>query len=598
METIRKYLDDEATWVQATRDFYVVKLEEELAKLRTEFKDLSDNLANTGGKDIVEVRKMIEDAEKGLDMEGEITDIWDDWDGWKSGIKLTFNKLISIATHRPLKIFAEFYIDRSKIFDEFGNPAMYNTVRSDDHCPEDGRRPRKIPTVDAIFGDTHYCIKHFPGLLEFYKGEKDCFILFTIYECEGDTYLKSKKKYPPSYILREKRILIGWKLVKVNRSDLSLKQGRYKDRIFRPPLQKPPFEERNEKDLKQHTIDLDYTLEIFKYNNANRHEFAYRRFKKKKRKEKVIEEEVDLRPFIPNDIIPYIDKQFEKGSGVDFYVDSARYLPSSCTVTKIMTRIVDSNIVDLVDPESKISDLNSTVFAPYFDFRTEIRFPFFNPTTMIIIMLLTCDNRDPDSCASIVGYGFFPLFISNITGKQPEDMNEKNFCLRNGHYQIPIFAQEYYQKKPFLHKDQQFLDKLPCGTLLIRCRVAPKDGFKVLGIYDIAQKEWAEKGVWPPAPPYHKGVYFNSECDVNASESELFEILRFRHDPIIAEKAVSLAYKLGVTMNPDMDTQEIEEILYKMIDNQLRPSSRTDILDLKYLAVYNPKAGFKVCIDG
>jgi hypothetical protein len=134
--------------------------------------------------------------------------------------------------------------------------------------------------------------------------------------------------------------------------------------------------------------------------------------------------------------------------------------------------------------------------------------------------------------------------------------------------------------------------------LLCRCRIAPKDGFKVLGIYDIAQKEWAEKGVWPPAPPYHKGVYYNKECEVNASENELFEILRFRQDPIIAEKAVALAYKLHIEMNPNLDTTEIEETLYKMIDAQLVPSSRTDILDLKYLAVYNPKAGFKVCIDG
>ena len=129
-------------------------------------------------------------------------------------------------------------------------------------------------------------------------------------------------------------------------------------------------------------------------------------------------------------------------------------------------------------------------------------------------------------------------------------------------------------------------------------RVAAKEGYKFLKFTELSKKEWVEKGVWPPAPPYHKGQYYNKECQVNQSEYELFEILRFRSDLIITEKAVALAYRLGITLDAEQEENEITQDLWAMIDKQLQPSSRTDIIDLKYQAVYNPKAGFKVCIDG
>lgn len=598
LETIRIYLENEKDWLKKTSDDYVIKLSDELERLRALYKA---KMEGDGQKDdLSNLRKNIEDAEGGKATgDDEVTDELDNYEGVKQGIKVTFNKVLDIATYKGVKIHQEVFQEAGRIFDEFGNPCYYNTSRVEDHIPADLKTAKKIPEpIDVIFGDIHYIVKHQQGLLEFYNHKRELYLLFTVYEVDGPPFLKTKKKWPFSYLLKEKRVQVGWKVFKANRDDFILKQGRFKEYLWRLPTQNPPPNEEKMGFAKKHHVALDFTLEIFNYTNDNRGDFAYRMMKRKKKEVKEKADDVDLRPFIPNDNLPWTDTPFEKGAGVDFYIDSARYQPNSCTITKIMVRIVDNSITDLIAPQSKTADLNSSVYHPSFDFRTELRFPFFNPTSMIIIMLLTVDVRDDDSKSSIVGYSFFPLFTNPATYEQPEDLNEKNFVLRNGHYQIPIFSQEYFQKKPFLYKDQKHLDKLPCATLLVRCKLAPRQGFKILGIDEVPQKDWEKTGVWPLPPPYHKKMYYNSECKVNDSEFDLFEILRSRKDTIVAEKAVELAYKLDKPLDPEMDAQDIEEFLYEMIDNHLKPTSRIDIIDLKFLAVYNIKAGFKFCVDG
>jgi hypothetical protein len=45
---------------------------------------------------------------------------------------------------------------------------------------------------------------------------------------------------------------------------------------------------------------------------------------------------VDKRAFIPNNNPGWSDIQFEKGSGIDFYIDNARFLPTSVTISKVV----------------------------------------------------------------------------------------------------------------------------------------------------------------------------------------------------------------------------------------------------------------------
>ena len=156
-------------------------------------------------------------------------------------------------------------------------------------------------------------------------------------------------------------------------------------------------------------------------------------------------------------------------------------------------------------------------------------------------------------------------------------------------------------------KNREFLDKLPCASYLVRCYRAPEEDGQVLGIDSgIARTEWDEKGIWPIKPDYRLGGYCSKECRVNESEKELFKKIakdKERKDedgnPVrVALKAVEYSIKIGKSPDPELPGDEIEETLYNLIDEELKPSSTIPILDLKYFARYNPIAGFKIAIDG
>lgn len=228
------------------------------------------------------------------------------------------------------------------------------------------------------------------------------------------------KEKTNTYIREHKTREIGYFIFKVTDLQMNLREGRFKNVLYRPPKQKPP--PNPNKELKMLQTALDFTIEIFEYTSNYKSVFSYRRRLKPIEQKK--DPEVDRRPFIPNDKPGWSDIQFEKGSGVDFYVDQARYLPSAVTVTKIMVRFIDSEINDVSDVTSKVSELTSKIFEPEFNYRHELRYPYFNPTTMAVITLFTVDVRDVEGNPSVIGYSFFPLFLNRETKQQPESQED------------------------------------------------------------------------------------------------------------------------------------------------------------------------------
>jgi hypothetical protein len=66
----------------------------------------------------------------------------------------------------------------------------------------------------------------------------------------------------------------------------------------------------------------------------------------------------------------------------------------------------------------------------------------------------------------------------------------------------------------------------------------------------------------------------------------------------MVEKAIEYSLKLDKFPELGKPQEEYYEELYDLIDENLKPSSTIPIIDLKYFAKYNKKAGFKVAIDG
>jgi len=84
---------------------------------------------------------------------------------------------------------------------------------------------------------------------------------------------------------------------------------------------------------------------------------------------------VDLKndPYIPNTRPQYRDGAFEKGMGVDFYVDGCRFLPDNVTVVKVAVMIVNIDFDIICKAESQLPELDSPTYNPSFNFRMEIR---------------------------------------------------------------------------------------------------------------------------------------------------------------------------------------------------------------------------------
>lgn len=197
-----------------------------------------------------------------------------------------------------------------------------------------------------------------------------------------------------------------------------------------------------------------------------------------------------VEPFVENQASQLDDiRYFEKGDGVDFYVDAARFLPDGVSATKIIVKAFTANLEKVDNPVGGLPDLNSSAYSPNFGFRTEFRKQIFDPTTTIVISILTVDTNHSE--VRVLGYTAINMFMNKYRRDQPESQSEQDFILNKGCFQMPIYCQEPYKKPPFGVSAFKKLETIPCATLLIRIREAPKadNGLRVLSVKDVMANE-------------------------------------------------------------------------------------------------------------
>jgi len=139
-------------------------------------------------------------------------------------------------------------------------------------------------------------------------------------------------------------------------------------------------------------------------------------------KSKKDEPELNWSPYIPNTKPQYADRTFEKGMGVDFYVDGCRFLPDNVTVVKVAVMIVNIDFEIIKAAEANIPELDGPTYNPIFNFRMEIRPQYFSPTAMAFISIDTIDKASNQ--VKIVGYSAINLFINRFSKKQPASNND------------------------------------------------------------------------------------------------------------------------------------------------------------------------------
>lgn len=131
---------------------------------------------------------------------------------------------------------------------------------------------------------------------------------------------------------------------------------------------------------------------------------------------------IDNAPYISNTKPQFTDKTFEKGHGVDFYIDGCRFLPDNVTVCRVTFTLVNREYEILRPLEAAVPELDSPSYSPLFAFRTELRMDRFDPTALALISIETIDKSTNET--RIVGYSALNLFINRFTKQQPESNTE------------------------------------------------------------------------------------------------------------------------------------------------------------------------------
>lgn len=597
LETISKYLRDEKGYIERTR--------KDLSSLTEKYlHERSDEHDRDIQEEIIPYEDNIRDLEEKLRMfkDSKRLFIFDELaPGARKGIRVMLTRVDGMRLDVGVRLRMKLLLDGRVAIDDVYRPVDFCTNRQEEYLEspayqklmarEDTRTPVEIP-----FDQEFFILKEIERILKDHTDVR-AFLIIELIECPDEPkskYGSKATKNLKSYELVETRRIIGGCALEIKHSFGSLNFGRYK----LPVHERVALEGDGVVQEFQTAGRIDFIIESFDYSDENYMTFMYRLGPQKK-KAGILSNDFDKHPFYENLEPQFKNTLFGKGGGIDVYIDSARYLPDSVTVSKLVVRFVDSGLNDVHAPQSILPDMKSPVHHPAFNFRCELRFPFYDSTTMMLLLLLTLDFES--MTPKIVGSAFVPLFLSPST-LRPSETPESEYILRNGAYQIPLYCEEYYQKKPFLYSDQKFLDRLPCASLLVRILEARRtpDGV-VLGLGDFNQTEWEAQGVWPKPPKYYLGKYCTLECPMTKSELQLFEALRLRPPKNVFDKAIDVVLKLG-KLDAILAMQQNNDQLLRAISNCVNECmplmSDTQFIDFKFAAKYSRASGFKFTVDG
>ena len=541
------------------------------------------------------------------------------------GIKITLKKATGFRTFDTVRLVYGLFVDNNPMYDDLGDILQYSSKPYKSKVIKKGNK--KAPKRVVIFKDNfELFVKNCEGLVLLNKGVRKVYLGFKLLYFERIRRRRKKKVLeegeqvdPLADLALPKKAtprLAGWFFWEIGTNKGKLKSSGKKVQInlYKPPLLRIPFKKQGLKG-KESKMKISFICEKFFYEMASLPFFAEMRIKKRQKalkNKKVIletfEKDFKKQAFIPNEERQWKNQSFSKGSGIDIYIDGIRFLPDNTTTTKILVKIVDSQLNGLIYPQAGLPVLESDMFNPRFEFRQELRMPNYDPTLMIFITYITLDARGTSAYPEILGYSFLNLFVNKYKDRQPVSRAEKpDSVLNTGFHQIPIFCQKYKKSKdePFFVSSCYKYDKLPGSSTLVRIRLAPRDplGIRVLGLRDEKPKDREKYGIWVRPPEYKTGAYNNRLCKVGQTETELINS-RTRRIPVpCRESAKDLMRFYDMPLNENEGTKkDREDAIIEFLDDNMFITEKTGFLNLKYFSRYSSNRGgakgFKMSIDG
>jgi hypothetical protein len=395
--------------------------------------------------------------------------------------------------------------------------------------------------------------------------------------------------------------VVAYAVFRLSTNDFKLREGIHTVDWLKPPILIPPFDETKVEKLDNSQFEFKILRSYYDLKDVDREYKAFIKTAKKKEEDDrnaildpaKLDVDISNDPFIFNEKKQFQDKIFEKGYGVDFYLDQCRFLPDNVSVTKCIIRVVNNRYKDLFPLKGCLPKFNipNDSLNPIFDYRTEYRAENFNPTALILITLITIDKAHNEP--RIIGYAAINMFINRNTEKQPTEESDSDIVLQNGCYQIPIHCEEPFRVQPFDLAKIEKLTILPCASVLVRIRMAPlsADFKSVLNKNDVPKADWKKLGIWPTRPEYPTRAYNTIHCQIKDDEKRLFMFRDSRAEQPLVEEANILLRVAGI--NKDMSEKDI----FLWLDSQLKINSDTKLLDTRFFAKYLEQAGFKFTVD-
>jgi hypothetical protein len=136
-----------------------------------------------------------------------------------------------------------------------------------------------------------------------------------------------------------------------------------------------------------------------------------------------------------------IKHEYKPGQGIDFYVDAARYLPDSVTVSRLLVRGINNKQEKTFTSAKAYPDIvDSTRQIQSYDFRMEIRPEAqlkggktkIDPTTFIELIVETIDRQEMSE--KIIGFAYFPLFLTKDAEFPPYESTATQYIYNQGAY--------------------------------------------------------------------------------------------------------------------------------------------------------------------
>eukprot|EP01028_Stygiella_incarcerata_P003115 TRINITY_DN1588_c0_g1_i6.p1 TRINITY_DN1588_c0_g1~~TRINITY_DN1588_c0_g1_i6.p1 ORF type:complete len:1564 (+),score=502.49 TRINITY_DN1588_c0_g1_i6:351-5042(+) len=302
--------------------------------------------------------------------------------------------------------------------------------------------------------------------------------------------------------------------------------------------------------------------------------------------------------YVPKDVFCLTEKApnvkpLEMPTGVDIYVDSARFLPDNVGMSRIFVSVRRRNRSYAYEETTTVADINSSTRSPAYAMKLEVRGSSFNGTETLLIRIEAIDKFS--YLRGVVGYAAMNLFIDlgarEVRSDSQPTSATKNIAMNSGNFQIPLYRNGIKPGVVISEKGVTRGKRVYGASILVRIVEAPKENGKVLSRDNTPSEEWHTKGVIQLPPPYSSGVYDSSRCGVLEEEQNILLKKVAKRD----EKVESVLEKMSRDPLPE-DEEGKRQVLREIFPIESRKVNAP--MDYSYLSEYDPKRGFLVSIDG